>query len=92
VQKLDLAEFERARLARDARYDGRFFTAVITTGVYCRPICPARPPKRSNVRYFLSAAAADKPDSVHACAAVRKRLREALRGREREPACLARFD
>lgn len=60
MQNVDLAEFERARLTRDARYDGRFFTAVITTGIYCRPICPARPPKRSNVRYFLSAAAAEQ--------------------------------
>ncbi|MFP6837613.1 MAG: AlkA N-terminal domain-containing protein [Pseudomonadales bacterium] len=49
---------ERARLARDPRFDGRFITAVVTTGVYCRPVCPARPPARGNVRYFASAAAA----------------------------------
>jgi AraC family transcriptional regulator of adaptative response / DNA-3-methyladenine glycosylase II len=60
VQNLDLAEFERARLARDPRYDGLFFIAVTTTGIYCRPICPARSPKRSHVRYFLSAAAAEQ--------------------------------
>lgn len=48
----------RARLSRDARFDGKFFIGVRTSGVYCRPICPARSPKESNVRYFPSAAAA----------------------------------
>src|SRR3984885_11371908 len=48
----------RARISRDARFDGKFFIAVKTTGVYCRPICPARTCKESNVRYFSSAAAA----------------------------------
>jgi len=51
---------ERARLARDARYDGRFFVGVLTTGIYCRPVCPARAPARQNVRYFASAAAASQ--------------------------------
>ena len=45
-------------LARDARFDGRFFTAVKTTGIYCRPICPARPPKLENCRFLPTAAAA----------------------------------
>src|SRR5687767_14636029 len=49
---------ERARLARDPRFDGRFFIGVLTTGVYCRPICPVRPPKAKNVRFYASAAAA----------------------------------
>ena len=49
---------ERARLSRDPRFDGRFVTAVLTTGIYCRPVCPARPPARENVRYFPTAAAA----------------------------------
>lgn len=49
---------ERARLARDVRFDGRFFVGVITTGIYCRPVCPAVAPKRENVCYFPSAAAA----------------------------------
>ena len=44
--------------ARDARFDGRFFTGVVTTGVYCRPVCPARTPRRENVRFFACAAAA----------------------------------
>ncbi len=46
--------------SKDARFDGRFFTAVMTTGVYCRPICPARLPKRENVRFFACAAAAEE--------------------------------
>src|ERR1700733_9027195 len=48
----------RAVQARDARYDGRFFTCVKTTGIYCRPICPARPPKVENCRFVVTAAAA----------------------------------
>jgi len=48
----------RALLTRDARFDGRMFTGVKTTGIYCRPICPARTPKRENVRFFPTAAAA----------------------------------
>ena len=40
---LDLAECDRARLARDPSYDGRFYTGVHTTGIYCRPVCPVRP-------------------------------------------------
>ncbi|MDN4473111.1 AlkA N-terminal domain-containing protein [Demequina zhanjiangensis] len=43
---------------RDARYDGQFFTGVLTTGIYCRPSCPARTPARKNVRFFRTAAAA----------------------------------
>src|SRR5690606_33629063 len=46
---------ERARLARDARFDGVFFTAVKTTGIYCRPVCRASSPKPGNVCYFPSA-------------------------------------
>ncbi len=46
--------------ARDARFDGRFFTGVKTTGIYCRCICPARTPKPENRRFFPSAAAAEK--------------------------------
>lgn len=56
--RLDPEVCERARLARDARFDGRFFIAVLTTGIYCRPICPVRPPKPQNVRFYPSAAAA----------------------------------
>ncbi|MET8451899.1 AlkA N-terminal domain-containing protein [Streptomyces sp. NPDC005209] len=44
--------------SRDARFDGEFFFAVETTGIYCRPSCPAVTPKRRNVRFFSTAAAA----------------------------------
>jgi AraC family transcriptional regulator of adaptative response / DNA-3-methyladenine glycosylase II len=49
----------RALGSRDARFDGRFFTGVLTTGVYCRPVCPAKTPRRANVRFFACAAAAE---------------------------------
>ena len=49
---------QKARLSRDPRFDGKFFTAVKTTGIYCRPICPATTPKESNVTYFPSAISA----------------------------------
>ncbi|MGH9515938.1 MAG: bifunctional transcriptional activator/DNA repair enzyme AdaA [Terriglobales bacterium] len=55
---IDAAICSRARFARDPRFDGRFFIGVLTTGIYCRPVCPARPPKEENVRYFPTAAAA----------------------------------
>lgn len=48
----------QARLSRDARFDGRFFIAVLSTRIYCRPICPVRAAKEENVRYFATAAAA----------------------------------
>lgn len=50
----------RAVSSRDARFDGRIFTGVKTTGIYCRPICPARTPKSENVVFFSSAAAAQE--------------------------------
>ncbi|WP_224372249.1 DNA-3-methyladenine glycosylase 2 [Hyalangium versicolor] len=50
----------RALSGRDARFDGRFFTCVKTTGIYCRPICPARTPKRENCIFVPSAAAAEE--------------------------------
>jgi AraC family transcriptional regulator of adaptative response / DNA-3-methyladenine glycosylase II len=48
----------RALTTRDARFDGRLFVGVKTTGIYCRPICPARTPKRENVRFYPTAAGA----------------------------------
>ncbi len=56
----------RAVRARDARFDGRFFTGVRTTGIYCRPSCPAITPRPGNVRFFPSAAAAQR-DGFRAC-------------------------
>lgn len=55
----DPAVCERARLSRDARFDGLFFTAVHSTGIYCRPVCPAPVPRPDNVSYMASAAAAE---------------------------------
>ncbi len=55
-------EFEscyRALAARDARFDGMFYTAVKTTGIYCRPVCPARTPARSSCSFYSTAAAAE---------------------------------
>jgi AraC family transcriptional regulator, regulatory protein of adaptative response / DNA-3-methyladenine glycosylase II len=49
----------RAVRARDRRFDGRFYVAVASTGIYCRPICPVRPPKRENMRFYSSAAGAE---------------------------------
>jgi AraC family transcriptional regulator of adaptative response / DNA-3-methyladenine glycosylase II len=50
----------RAICVRDARFDGRFFTGVKTTGIYCRSVCPARTPRSANVTFFPSAAAAQE--------------------------------
>ena len=50
---------EQARRSRDPRFDGRFYVGVLTTGVYCRPVCPARTAAAENVRYFPAAAAAE---------------------------------
>jgi AraC family transcriptional regulator, regulatory protein of adaptative response / DNA-3-methyladenine glycosylase II len=55
---LDHAACFRAFATRDARFDGRLFCGVKSTGIYCRPICPARTPKRENMTFFSSAAAA----------------------------------
>jgi AraC family transcriptional regulator of adaptative response / DNA-3-methyladenine glycosylase II len=49
----------RALLARDARFDGHWFVGVTSTGIYCRPICRVRPPRRENCRFFASAARAE---------------------------------
>ena len=49
----------RALKARDARFDGHFFTGVTSTGIYCRPVCRVRTPKRENCRFFELAAQAE---------------------------------
>jgi AraC family transcriptional regulator of adaptative response / DNA-3-methyladenine glycosylase II len=56
---LDFDTCYRAVVARDSRFDGRFFTGVTSTGIYCRPICPARTPARRNMRFFPHAGAAE---------------------------------
>lgn len=50
----------RAVRSKDARFDGRFCTAVLTTRIYCRPSCPAVPPKPQNMCFYPSAAAAQQ--------------------------------
>ncbi|NRQ35371.1 DNA-3-methyladenine glycosylase 2 family protein [Nonomuraea sp. NN258] len=57
--ELDFDSCYRAVSARDARFDGRFYTAVTTTRIYCRPICPARTPASRNVRFYRHAASAE---------------------------------
>src|SRR4029077_5656501 len=49
-----------AAVSKDARFDGVFFTAVTSTGIYCRPSCPAITPKREHMRYYRGAAAAQE--------------------------------
>ncbi len=56
---LDPQTCEQARLSRDPRFDGLFYTAVKSTGIYCRPVCPAPTPKARNVSYYATAAAAE---------------------------------
>src|SRR5438270_2790628 len=56
---LDAIECDRARLARDPAYDGRFYTSVRTTRIYCRPVCPVHPAHSRNVSFYASAAAAE---------------------------------
>ena len=59
-EPLDWDACERARLARDVRFDGRFFIGVRTTRIYCRPICPVRPAFAKNVVFFRTAAEAER--------------------------------
>jgi AraC family transcriptional regulator of adaptative response / DNA-3-methyladenine glycosylase II len=60
VMDMDRVACYRAISTRDARFDGRLFVGVKTTGIYCRPICPARTPNFANVSFFPSAAAAQQ--------------------------------
>ena len=55
---LDWQVCTRARLSRDPRFDGKFYIGVLSTKIYCRPICPARTPKREHCRFFSSSATA----------------------------------
>jgi len=57
VMDMDFEACRRAFLTRDPRFDGRIFGAVKTTGIYCRPICPARTPKPQNMTFYPTAAA-----------------------------------
>ena len=64
--QLDFDWCYRAVDSRDARFDGWFVTCVTSTGIYCRPSCPATTPKRANVRFLPSAAAAQRAVSSFA--------------------------
>src|SRR5258705_3517561 len=59
VGNLDVATCERARVSRDRQFDGRFFSGVRTTRIYCRPVCPVRPAQARNVEFYPAAAAAE---------------------------------
>ncbi len=55
-----LAVWERARVNRDPAFDGVFYSGVRTTRIYCRPVCPVRPAKAENIRFFPTAASAER--------------------------------
>ncbi len=74
---------------RDARYDGRFFTAVKTTRIYCRPVCPARTPLSKNVTFFSTAAAAQEA-GFHPCLRCRPETAPELGPGHELPAGVAR--
>ena len=74
---------------RDARYDGRFFTAVKTTGIYCRPVCPARTPLSRNVTFYATAAAAQEA-GYHPCLRCRPETAPELGPGHELPAGVAR--
>ena len=58
--KQDAKPFYKALLARDSRFDGLFFVGVTSTGIYCRPVCPVKPPKEINCRFYNSAQQAEQ--------------------------------
>lgn len=73
---MDFEQRYRAASTRDARFDGVFVTAVRTTGIYCRPSCPARTPKPGNVEFFATAAGAHE----HGYRACKRCLPDAVAG------------
>src|SRR3954451_15241780 len=85
TEALDHERCYRAVAGRDARFDGWFFTAVHTTGIYCRPSCPARTPLARNVSFFTTAAGAQSA-GFRAC---RRGRPHAVPG---SPACDVRAD
>src|SRR5574337_676664 len=91
---LDSVTCYRALQARDARFDGRFFVAVSSTRIYCRPVCTVRQPKLANCRFYPSAAAAEvagyrpclrcRPELAPGNASVAAPTRVAQRSEERQ--------
>ena len=61
MDTLDRDACYRAIQSRDPRFDGRLFVGVTSTGIYCRPVCPARTPRFENCRFFASAASCSTP-------------------------------
>lgn len=86
----DADTFWNAVAARDCGYDGRFVYAVKRTGVYCRPSCPARTPKRENVRFYANGAAAEV-DGYRACLRCRPGAPEGRDPAAGKMAALARY-
>lgn len=86
---LDPDACHAALIARDARFDGLFFVGVATTGIYCRPICPARTPRRGNVRFYGCAAAAET-DGFRPCKRCRPDTAPGTPAWEGAPATIAR--
>ncbi len=58
--KQDTKSFYKALIARDSRFDGLFFVGVTSTGIYCRPVCPVKPPKEINCRFYRTAQEAEQ--------------------------------
>ena len=79
---------ERARVRRDRRYDGCFFSGVRTTGIYCRPVCPVRPAQGRTSTFYPTAAAAEAAGFRPACAAGRRPRRSRRPGRARARRCI----
>lgn len=74
---LDADNCYRALSARDTRFDGLFFVGVRTTAIYCRPVCPARTPRRTSCTFFANAAAAER-DGYRPCLRCRPELAPGL--------------
>ena len=79
---LDRQFCEQARQSRDPRFDGKFFVAVISTGIYCRNVCRVKLPLAKNVVFYGSAAVAQKKGFAHVYAAGQKQYQVPLLGKE----------
>ncbi|MEA2695016.1 MAG: AraC family transcriptional regulator [Acidobacteriota bacterium] len=83
---LDERKCWEAVLERDASQNGRFYFGVVTTGVYCRPSCPARRPRRENVRFYEAPEAAER-DGLRACLRCRPRETDSALGAQMAELC-----
>lgn len=78
---LTFEQCQKARVSRDSRFDGRFYVAVKTTGIFCRPICPANLPKEENVEYFTDKAKLLKRVIVLVCVVAQTARRDRGHGK-----------